>query len=223
MGLSYSDVLVSDLRRIHGVITRALSVTDAAGRGYVGHTGADESDRSGLADYATCLTTVLRGHHDGEDELVFPVARARLPSIPIDRLARQHDELIPLLEATRDAAQSGHDDPAEDAWLERLVRSVSDLDKLWHEHIDLEERHFTAETVARGWTPDELVAMRHAFQEHAAKISNPAPLVVPFILLNLDGESRTEMAAEFPEMVVNQLVPNVWADDWAPMKPFLLS
>lgn len=223
MGQLYSEILVGDLRRIHSVITRALTVTDTAAHRYVGHDGADESERRGLSDFATCLTTVLRGHHDAEEALVFPVAQARIPSIPIDRLSRQHDELMPLLEETLHAARAGHDDPAQDAWLERPISSLGDLDKLWHEHIALEEKHFTAEAVARGWTPDQLVALRQAIQQHAANMSKPEPLVVPFILLNLDGESRTEMATEFPEIVVNQLVPHVWASEWAPMRPFLLS
>ena len=50
----------------------------------------------------------------------------------------------------------------------------------------------------------------------------PHYLVVPFMLYNLEPVPRSMLASRLPSEMTDQLVPVVWKDRWASMKPFLL-
>jgi len=50
----------------------------------------------------------------------------------------------------------------------------------------------------------------------------PHYLVVPFMLYNLEPGPRSILASRLPSEMTEQLVPVVWKDRWASMKPFLL-
>jgi hypothetical protein len=52
--------------------------------------------------------------------------------------------------------------------------------------------------------------------------AGPAERLVPFVLYNLSPDDRAVMVAAMPPNVLTELVPIAWADDWRPMKPFLL-
>jgi hypothetical protein len=41
-------------------------------------------------------------------------------------------------------------------------------------------------------------------------------------LYNLTREDREAMATMIPKTLVEEMVPVVWKEKWAPMKPFLL-
>jgi hypothetical protein len=58
--------------------------------------------------------------------------------------------------------------------------------------------------------------------EHSQKHSGPDYHVVPFLLFNLTPEERVTFEAEMPRIVMEQLLPVVWKEKWAPMMPFLL-
>jgi len=58
--------------------------------------------------------------------------------------------------------------------------------------------------------------------QHGMAHAGPDYLAAPFILHNLEAEDRAHMAGEMPPIVSQELVPVVWKDQWAPMKPFLL-
>jgi hypothetical protein len=47
-------------------------------------------------------------------------------------------------------------------------------------------------------------------------------LGVPFVLYNLPAQERAIQARTMPSAVVEELVPVVWKEQWAPMQPFLL-
>ena len=51
--------------------------------------------------------------------------------------------------------------------------------------------------------------------------AKPAPLSVPFLLYNSEPEDRAAFSSFMPPELTQQLVPIVWQDEWAPMKPFL--
>jgi hypothetical protein len=46
---------------------------------------------------------------------------------------------------------------------------------------------------------------------------------VPFALYNLPDEERAILARTMPPKVIDELVPVVWKEKWAPMQPFLLA
>jgi hypothetical protein len=45
---------------------------------------------------------------------------------------------------------------------------------------------------------------------------------VPFLLYNAEAEDRAFYVNAMPPELTQQLVPIVWKDEWAAMKPFLL-
>jgi hypothetical protein len=47
-------------------------------------------------------------------------------------------------------------------------------------------------------------------------------LAVPFLLYNVESDDRAHFFAVMPPEITQQLVPVVWKDEWASMKPFLL-
>ena len=57
---------------------------------------------------------------------------------------------------------------------------------------------------------------------HSAAHAQPAPWAVPFLLYNLEMEDRAHFLSVMPAELTQQLVPVVWKDEWAAMKPFLL-
>jgi hypothetical protein len=71
-------------------------------------------------------------------------------------------------------------------------------------------------------TIPEHIDMAQKAAAHSQQHSQPAPLAVPFLLYNLEGEDRAFFLAVMPPEVTQQLVPVVWKEEWAPMKPFLL-
>jgi hypothetical protein len=58
--------------------------------------------------------------------------------------------------------------------------------------------------------------------EHSQEYSKPDFLVIPFLLYNLPLEDRIIFSQGMPPILTEQMVPVVWKDKWAPMKPFLL-
>jgi hypothetical protein len=71
-------------------------------------------------------------------------------------------------------------------------------------------------------SPDELTAWLQEMGRHRPEGAPPDPVVMPFILHNLSPEDRAVMAGQMPPVVSQELVPVVWREQWAPMKPFLL-
>jgi hypothetical protein len=93
---------------------------------------------------------------------------------------------------------------------------------LWQPHIGIEEVVFSPEVAAEVMTVPETIEMAQKAAAHSAQHSEPAPLSIPFLLYNLEGDDRAHFVAVLPPELTQQLVPVVWKDEWAPMKPFLL-
>ena len=54
-------------------------------------------------------------------------------------------------------------------------------------------------------------------------MSNPATLILPFIIYNLEGKDREEFVSDMPWILKKFLVPVIWKKKWQKMKPFLLT
>jgi hemerythrin-like domain-containing protein len=212
----------ANLMRVHRAVTRAFDVAIEAGQQFAAQGWPDESTREGYVNYVRSLISFLRGHHLGEDDLIFPYFRDKLPDVPYDRLARDHHELEALLsrlegildaEAVPDSSQA----------LAELGVGLQAARGMWHPHIQVEEEHFTLEILGRIVPVEEHVRLGRASAEHSQAHTGPDYLVVPFFLYNLDEEDRAAMVRVMPPVVTEQLVPHVWKDQWASMKPFLLA
>jgi hemerythrin-like domain-containing protein len=122
---------------VHGVFRDTLGAATAL----VGGVADGDADRLALvANYYENVLSFLQAHHDGEEQLVFPLLRERCPDqcALIDELATQHEDALTLLMAARQwlAAWPGGGDAVQ---LE-VVGALGVLRTHLVEHLDEEER-----------------------------------------------------------------------------------
>ena len=203
-----------DLLRIHRVITRGLAVAHENCQAFAAGGFPDDTTREGFWKYCQGLEANAHGHHMTEDDLFFPTLQERMPDTDFDVLMAEHQEMHDILTEMRTARETGS--------LADMGRALSKMADLWHPHIEQEEIVFRPEIAAEVMTVPEHIEMAQKAAAHSQKHAQPAPLAVPFLLYNLEGDDRAHFLAVMPPMVTQQLVPVVWKDEWAPMKPFLL-
>jgi hemerythrin-like domain-containing protein len=210
------------LIRFHRIITRGLEVILDHAPDYSLTGFPDAVTRQGFIHYARSWITALTGHHIGEDEIGFPAQRKVLPHGPYERLTAEHQAMVPLLDRAGkllDRMEKGED---EKALLVELHGIVSEIGRIWYPHIETEESHFSAEIVAGLFTVEEHIGLIKKLAEHGQALAKPDYLLAPFFVYNLTSPDREEFMALLPPVVTQQLIPIVWKDQWAPMKPFLL-
>jgi len=210
-----------DLIRIHKVITRGISVGMIKGTEYLKNGLPQEQILSGYITYALSLVSVLRAHHQGEDQVIFPLLRIKLPSAPYDLLTANHREMESLLVTIHQAIEGLTGDAPEDG-MRGIVENLGKVWAIWKKHIFWEELHFSMDAIGAVMDVEAQGVLSEAMAKHSQEHSEPSYWVVPFILFNLESEDRVSMAATFPPMVMDELVPKVWKEQWEPMKPFLL-
>jgi hemerythrin-like domain-containing protein len=93
-----------------------------------------------VANLYSNVLAFLKVHHEGEDELVFPLLRERCPDEleRVERASGQHhdvEEMIPAAHSTLVSWTAGDDGAAGKA-----VESLTALDKSLVEHLDAEEQ-----------------------------------------------------------------------------------
>jgi hypothetical protein len=216
--------VVGGLIRIHHVITRALTVAIENSRSFAERSGyPDASTREGFTGFVLSLVSSLHAHHLTEDDIAFPYFRERIPDAPFDLLAAQHREMIPLLDEIRTTIEEAIPDVQASSLHWGLNLALIRIVEIWCPHIKTEEEHFTIERVNALVNMEEQRRLIQLFSEHSRKHSGPDYLIVPFLLYNLPPEERAILAQEMPPVVTQELVPVVWKEKWAPMKPYLLN
>jgi len=213
--------LARDLVRIHGAISRGLSVGATSGARFMREGFPDTGMELGYARYVLSLTIVLGAHHAGEDEIAFPALKARLPAAPYGRLVADHQFIEASLGAVRNAMGDVAGDTAS-VGLSVVVEGLTRASAIWPRHIQLEEEHFAEGVIAAVMTPKEQAQVSVAMAKHSQERAVPPYLALPFVLFNLAAEDRASMAETLPRVVVEQLIPKEWKDQWMPMMPFLL-
>ena len=212
----------TNLIRVHRAVTRALDVAIEGGGRFAAQGWPDETTREGYVNYVRALISFLRGHHLGEDDLLFPYFHDRLPDVPYEQLAREHhalEALLVRLEGILDARAV----PGSTHLLEELLPGLEAARVMWHPHIRVEEEHLAPEILGRLLPMEEHVRLGRTSAEHSQAHSGPDYLVVPFFLYNLEEEDRAALVRVMPPIVTEQLVPHVWKEKWASMTPFLLA
>ena len=125
----------SDMAAVHKVFRSSLAsapvlVESAAG---------DDDRRALITSYYTNVLAFLEVHHDGEEELLFPLLIERAPKHrhAVDLAIEQHHEVVGLLGAAKAAtvawATKGDSEEPE------LVNTLGALDKALSAHLDQEE------------------------------------------------------------------------------------
>jgi hypothetical protein len=214
--------LAKDLILIHKVITRALYISLIKGREYLQSGFPPTQLLAGYSDFIHCLEEVLKSHHQAEDLIAFPQFMKVLPSAPYAKLSTDHYAIAMLLKSIPQAVTDISGDSPNNG-LKLIVDSLGRLSGIWEPHILLEEHFFSKQAISTAFSLEEQrrisIATNKYSQEHAA----PPDLVIPFVLFNLDPDHRALMALNFPPMILDELVPVVWKEQWAPMKPYLFN
>ena len=126
----------TDMVAVHGVFRDTLAAAPAL---IDGASDGDAARAALLANYYDNILHFLEVHHEGEEQLVFPLLRQRCPAdcAVIDQMEAEHAQMLGLLEQaqrTVTAWESGEGDgagPARDA-LDALRSQLND-------HLDQEE------------------------------------------------------------------------------------
>jgi len=213
--------MAKTLATVHKVITRGVEVTRRHSQSYAERGLPDEALWSGFISYARTFVNLTHAHHDGEEVLIFPFGQEKMPDTSFDSLIAEHRQIAALLDEMGAAIDEAEKKPATES-ASRISRLAAQIHEIWQPHIREEETIFSAARVNAVVTPEEQGKLMQQAAQHGMAHAGPDYLAAPFILHNLEAEDRAHMAGEMPPIVSQELVPVVWKDQWAPMKPFLL-
>jgi hemerythrin-like domain-containing protein len=211
--------IAASLLMFHKIITRGLKVAGENVAAFSQPGRADETRREGLLSYVRSLAIIIHAHHMTEDEVAFPYYRDKLAGAPFDRLMSDHRDIDVAL-ARINAALAGAEGGAAPDWSE-LEAALGAVKALWHPHIKLEQSHFIGKA-------DELLPVEERFRlvgamtEYGQGHTQPPFLTMPFMLYNLPAADRAKLTQALPAEMMQNLIPIVWKEKWAPMAPFFL-
>ena len=211
--------LSKGLDLIHRVLSRPLDIGISHIDSCLSSKKVDMENHEGFKDYISSLGTVFNAHHHGEDEILFPTFEKKINNADFSILKKQHKELHPLAEQIKDKIDI--DNPTIDDY--REIRSLlQDTKDLWVKHREEEEQ-----TVELDLEPvlssKEQIELSDKLGKHGQSMSNPATLILPFLIYNLEGKDREEFTRDMPWILKKFIVPVLWKTKWQKMKPFLLT
>ena len=211
-----------DLIRIHKVITRGIMVSSEMAGEFLQSGFPDDETCAGYVLYLSVLAATLEGHHDTEEEVLFPYLQAHKLDLPYSQLTVQHKQLMGLLEKlnTLCGKIAGSDDAKRE--LLQMQSLLGEIEAIWNPHIRWEEQPFLSGEAQQILSPAEFLESGALSAQHAREHGGPEHLTLPFMLFNLSTEERAEMSRDMPAVLTDELVPVVWKPHWAPMSPFLL-
>ena len=125
----------SDMTAVHMVFRSSL----ASGPEFIASAEGDDERRQLIANYYANVLDFLEVHHEGEEELVFPLLVERAPEhrALVEEVAGQHaDVLAPMgaLKASVSAWESDGDSEAPE-----VLRTLSAINAALFPHLDKEE------------------------------------------------------------------------------------
>ena len=211
-----------DYIRFHKVMTRGLAVSLQNINEFLQIGALEKLNRKGFIKYVQSFSSVLHGHHQAEDEKIFPYFKDKLPEVPYERLMSEHEIFKVGLQEINTGLGHLKSENDELNSLKLLKSGFGKIDKIWNPHIKIENTQLYGKIGSLNIDIEEMIRIQTEdgkfFQDH----TDPAYLVVPFVLYNLSPEDRTIASQGFPEMVTKKLVPIEWKDKWISMQPFLL-
>jgi hypothetical protein len=125
----------TDMRAVHNVFRSSLASTPA----FVASTTGNDERRALMVNYYANLVAFLEAHHDGEEDLVFPLLMERAPESRelIEQIAGQHAEVVGLMGAVRDNLISW--EATGDVAASEVLQAFQSLDEILSPHLDQEE------------------------------------------------------------------------------------
>ena len=211
--------LSKGLDLIHRVLSRPLDIGISHIDSCLGSKKVDMENHEGFKNYISSLATVFNAHHHGEDEILFPTFEKKINNADFSILKKQHKELHPLV--LQITAKIDVDYPSINQYQEirNLLKEVKDL---WNRHRDKEEQIVELEMQPE-MSLAEQIELNNKLSKHGQSMSEPANLVLPFLIYNLKGAERDEFTNDMPWILKKFIVPIVWKSKWEKMRPFLLT
>ena len=210
-----------DYIRFHKVMSRGLAVSLQNINEFL-HIGTLEKlKREGFIKYVQSFSSVLHGHHLVENEKIFPYFKDKLPNVPYERLMSEHEIFVDGLQEINNGLGQLMSENIELNSLELLKSGFDKINQIWHSHIQIENTQLYGQIGSLNIDLEEMIRIQKEAGEFFQEHTDPAYLIVPFVLYNLSPEDRTIASKGFPEMVTKQLVPIDWKDKWESMQPFL--
>jgi hemerythrin-like domain-containing protein len=211
-----------DYVRFHKVMTRGLSVSLQNINKFLQIGKLEKLNREGFIKYVQSFSSVLHGHHQAEDEKIFPYFKDKLPEVPYERLTSEHVIFNDGLQEIKTGIEHLNSENDELDALKLLKSGLEKIDQIWHPHIQIENTQLYERVRSLNIDLEEMIILQKEdkkfFQEH----TGPAYLVMPFVLYNLSPEDRVILTQGSPKIVEKQLLSIDWKDKWTPMEPFLL-
>jgi hemerythrin-like domain-containing protein len=206
----------------HQIITRAIATAKENAQIFADQGFPDQSTLDGFTKYTRALTSFLNGHHLIEDDIAFPYFADKLTEAPFELLVEQHYAMLALLDQINQAVEKCQQSSQQPQGLAELNQALAELEEMWFPHIQIEEQYFTPQKLDQLLPLEEHLRLIKLFSEYSQKHTDPASLIIPFMLYNLPPDTRATMAQGLPLEITQNLVPKVWKAEWEPMKPFLL-
>tara|TARA_A100001011_G_C14256693_1_gene820389 strand:+ start:717 stop:1457 length:741 start_codon:yes stop_codon:yes gene_type:complete len=211
--------LSKGLDLIHKVLSRPLDVSISHLNKCLSSGKIDLENHEGFKDYINSLITVFNGHHHGEDEILFPTFEEKIKGADFSKLKKQHKEIHPIAEKIKDKINVT--DPSFDNY-EEIRNLLQKMNDLWIEHRD-EEEGIVELDMEPLISSKEQIELNDKLSKHGRDMSEPANLILPFLIYNLEGSDRDTFTDDMPWILKNFVVPIIWKSKWEKMKPFLLA
>jgi hemerythrin-like domain-containing protein len=211
-----------DFIRFHRIVTRSLEVAIQNVNEFLERGALEKSKREGFLNFVQSLSTFVEAHHLVENEKVFPYFKDKLPDVPYKRLMSEHQEIETALKEINSGLTNLRSEGDESNSLGLLKSGLSNINLIWHPHIQIEESQLYERVGSLKINLEEMNRIRTEFSQFFQEHIGPAYLMMPFILYNLSPEDRAVLVQGLPEAVTKQLIPIDWKDKWASMQPFLL-
>jgi len=125
----------SDMAAVHNVFRSSL----ATAPDFIASAAGNDERRAVIANYYANLLAFLSVHHDGEEQIVFPLLIERAPEHQsiVERGLSQHADVVGLMLAANQSVDSW--EVKGDSEAPETLRSLRALDDVLAPHLDQEE------------------------------------------------------------------------------------
>jgi hemerythrin-like domain-containing protein len=211
-----------DYIRFHKVMTRGIAVSLQNINEFLQMGEMEKLNREGFIKYVQSFSSVLHGHHQAEDEKIFPYFRDKFPEVPYERLTSEHKIFNDGLQEINTGIGHLMSENDELNSLKLLKSGFDRVDEIWHPHIQIENTQLYGRIRSLNIDLREMIRLKKEDKEFFQEHTGPAYLVMPFVLYNLSPDDRAILTQGSQDIVTKQLLSIDWKDRWTPMKPFLL-
>ncbi len=195
----------NDMRAVHGALRAAFGAAD----GLVAGAGNDPDRVDTVASFFVNALAFLHVHHEGEDELIYPVLKERCPDLAglIGRIEHQHTLIAEPTAAAEAAIADWKAHPGAETGA-AVTRHLTEVAEVMEPHFGDEEDQILP--LASAWVSQEEWG---ALPGHALRTF---PADKPWLALGLIREGLDE---EHKELMLGGMPPPVqqlWVDQWEP-------